>query len=318
MKPNECNVLHRFVLAVAIFATVSSGLAAQDVHKVHLTFSHHLDVGLDLPLKLTADCVGFATKIVQRYFDIFIPRALKLSAQMRRQDGSDRFRYQVHAWIASLYVDCVPWSVHDGCPNNPGTIRCPSASAVAAFDAAVAQGDIVFTSSPFNVDPEVFEPTLFQDIPFTIAGQLERRYNLSKQQRVWSNVDVKGFARSAIPLLKKAGVNTLYIGTNGGPRNGGGSGLQPVVGDANATMFQWHDPPSGESVTVLYSEGYGSYKPGKSFSCTGKSFSCYISTPSALRFIHYFACRLSSRFARHYRPEHHLSERCCPGVVLCL
>ena len=44
-----------------------------DVHTVHLVMSHHLDVGLDLPMKLTLDCVGYATKIVQRYFDIFIP-----------------------------------------------------------------------------------------------------------------------------------------------------------------------------------------------------------------------------------------------------
>eukprot|EP01046_Picozoa_sp_COSAG06_P007760 COSAG06_NODE_384_length_16504_cov_9.943005_10_plen_99_part_01 len=49
------------------------------VHTVHLAMSHHLDVGLDLPNKLTADCVGFATKIVQRYFDVFIPRILRLA-----------------------------------------------------------------------------------------------------------------------------------------------------------------------------------------------------------------------------------------------
>jgi hypothetical protein len=256
-----------FMLAIFAFcAAPSSCLPAAAVHKVHLAFSHHLDVGLDLPLKLTTDCVGFATKIVQRYFDVFIPRALKLADEMRAQDGTDRFRYQIHSWIASLYVDCVAWSVHDGCAETTTTIRCPTASAVAAFDAAATRGDIVFTASPFNIDPEVCEPSLFQDLPFSVAGQLERRYNLTKQQRVWSNVDVKGFARSAIPLLKKAGVNTLYVGTNGGrspPSQAKGKGLQPVVGDANATIFRWHDPPSGESVTVLYSDGYGSYKPGQ-------------------------------------------------------
>lgn len=51
---------------------------AVHVKKVHVLFSHHLDVGLDIGLKLTVDCVGFATKIIQRYFDDFIPRAIKL------------------------------------------------------------------------------------------------------------------------------------------------------------------------------------------------------------------------------------------------
>ena len=53
----------------------------QGVHTVHLVFSHHLDVGLDLlPGKIVADCVGFATKIVQRYFDEHIPRAIRCVA----------------------------------------------------------------------------------------------------------------------------------------------------------------------------------------------------------------------------------------------
>ena len=102
----------------------------QRVHSVHLTFSHHLDVGLDLPLKLTANCVGFATTIVQRYFDVFIPRAIRLADEMRARESGDRFKYQIHPWIGSLYTECVPWSVHDGCPSNPATIRCPNASDV--------------------------------------------------------------------------------------------------------------------------------------------------------------------------------------------
>ena len=43
---------------------------------------------------------------------------------------SRRRRYTIHPWIASLYVDCVPWSTPDGCPLNPGQLRCPSAEQV--------------------------------------------------------------------------------------------------------------------------------------------------------------------------------------------
>ena len=68
-----------------------------------------------------------------------------------------------------------------------------------------------------------------------------------------------------MPLLRKAKVNTLYIGTNGGPESHATAlnrGLQPVTSDKNATMFRWRDPPSGEEVTVLYTSGYGSFING--------------------------------------------------------
>ena len=218
-------LLHSLVFH-AVYATVpllarendlhSSKVPPKSVHTVHLTFSHHLDVGLDLPLKITADCVGFATKIVQRYFDDFIPTAITLAQKMA--NSSTPFRYQIHPWIASLYTNCVPWTVSDGCTANPGTLRCPSASAVKLFGQALRRGDLVFAASPFNINAEaVGDPSLFQDLP-SLAGDLAAQHNLSKPVRVWSNVDVKGFARSAVPLLRKAGVHTLYIGANGKPR----------------------------------------------------------------------------------------------------
>ena len=186
------------------------------VHTVHLVMSHHLDVGLDLPMKVTTNCAGYATKIVQRYFDVFIPRILALAEQARAEQLP--FAYQIHAWIAALYVDCVPWRVKDACPNNPGVLVCPSAAAVAGFDAAVRAGTIVYTASPFNVDAQaVGDPELFTDLVSDIAGSLDQRYRRPPGARVWSNVDVKGFARSSIPLLKNAGVEFLSIGQNGHP-----------------------------------------------------------------------------------------------------
>jgi hypothetical protein len=140
----------RLLLSVAALSLVCSAeIGAQDVHSVHLVFSHHLDVGLDLPLKTVTNCVGFATKIVQRYFDEFIPRAISLSDKMR--SGKRPFKYQIHPWIGNLYVDCVPWVVSDGCPSNPGILKCPDAKSVAEFGAAVTRGDLVFADSPMNL-----------------------------------------------------------------------------------------------------------------------------------------------------------------------
>ena len=42
---------------------------------------------------------------------------------------------------------------------------------------------------------------LFEDLVTDITGELDHRYGRPPAgQRVWANVDVKGFARSAIPV----------------------------------------------------------------------------------------------------------------------
>lgn len=253
-------------------ATKSSVIFADEqkdviVRHVHLVFSHHLDVGLDVnPNKITKGCVGFATSIVRRYFDTYIPRAIDMANKMRlRTTSSRRFSYQIHPWIANLYVNCVSWSVSDGCENlSVSSVSCPSEEDVERFDDAVRRGDIVWSHSPFNVDPEIVgDPDLFVHL-VTIANDLDARYGIERNAtRVWSNVDVKGFARSAIPLLKKAGYEALYVGQNGGPTPPAEAktekGLQPVVGDKNATMFRWQDPTSDEEIVVMYVDGYGGF-----------------------------------------------------------
>jgi hypothetical protein len=181
------------LLLTPTLGSTATSTTTTPVHTVHLIFSHHLDVGLDLPNKVDANCVGFATKIVQRYFDIFIPRAIRVAAETRQnataamernagpnQQGAaapqDRLRYSIHPWIGNLYVNCVPWSVADGCSAAFATIRCPSPAAVAAFDEAVTSGDLVYAHSPFNIDPEVVgSPSVFKDLVH-IAGALDDRY----------------------------------------------------------------------------------------------------------------------------------------------
>ncbi len=266
---------------------------------MHLVFSHHLDVGLDLPDKNVTNCVGFATSIVNRYIGEYIPRAIRVARAIKAGGNPDRLRYSVHSWIANLFVDCVPWRVADGCraPFDPTKITCPTPEAVADFDQAVIDGDIVFSEAPFNVDAEaVGEPGFFKDLT-SIAGALRERYaNATVRDRddaapslaTWANVDVKGFARSAIPLLRQRGVGALYIGANGRPGAvpAGATptrGLQPVVGAANATMFLWTDPPSNTSIPLLWHDGYGGYSERSSciISPNGVALASYFRTDNA-------------------------------------
>lgn len=103
------------------------------------------------------------------------------------------------------------WDIDDGCALSPGKLRCPSDQELAAFDGAVRRGDILWADSPFNINAGVVgEPSMFEGL-FGIAESVNERYNISKKSRVWSNVDVPGFSRSAIPLLKRAGASALSI-----------------------------------------------------------------------------------------------------------
>ena len=249
--------MHLFQILLAILLHLSNAAAYIPVHTVHVVFSHHLDVGLNEALRFVGFCEGFATKIIQEYFDDFIPHAIALAQEINGDldDGSTdgRFAYTIHPWIASLYVDCVPWDIQDGCPFNPGTLKCPDASQVADFDAAVLRGDLLWADSPFNVNAGVVgEPGMFAAL-FDITEALNERYNITKTERVWNNVDVPGFARSSIPLLKQAGATALSICANVGNTHGE-SGSVPIefVRNNNATMWRWHDPVSDEEILVLY------------------------------------------------------------------
>lgn len=181
---------------LAVTAAVYQNPNASEVHTVHVVFSHHLDIGLNEGVRYAAFCAGFATKIIQEYFDTYIPRAIRVASDLR-DDDDYRYAYTIHAWIASLYVDCVAWEIPDGCPHNPGKLICPTEAEVGAFDDAVRRGDLLWADSPMNVNPSVVgEPGMFEAL-FGIAGDLNERYNITKAARVWSNVDVPGFARSS-------------------------------------------------------------------------------------------------------------------------
>ena len=104
---------------------------------MHLVFSHHLDVGLNLGINVVEFCTGFATTVIQVYFDEYIPLAMRLAAEINSEletgagtagtGTNGRFAYTIHPWIASLYVDCVAWKVQDGCEfENTGQLRCPT------------------------------------------------------------------------------------------------------------------------------------------------------------------------------------------------
>ena len=105
----------------------ASGPTYPDVDVVHVINSCHLDIGF---ARSSAD-------IINLYFDHHFPLAVSVGRTLRTAKGSfanKRLNFMFQSWVISMYLNCPP---------NMG-IHCPKASAVAAFEAAVAAGDITW------------------------------------------------------------------------------------------------------------------------------------------------------------------------------
>jgi hypothetical protein len=105
--------------------------------------------------------IFFQLYSLQRYFDVYFPAAIKTAQQLRQRGGKERLIYTTHPWLVSLYVDCqdslvptLPGMKHF-LANNETTqainvsLHCPSAAALATFEAAVQRGDIAWHAYPF-------------------------------------------------------------------------------------------------------------------------------------------------------------------------
>ncbi len=150
--------MHRLALCLSlVWLGVSCGVGqaaspplrpapgAADVTHVHVVFSNHLDVGFDG----IDPILGFSRNVVNRYFDVYFPRAIETANAMRAL-GTDRFIWMTQSWLVSFYLDCPPGM----------GLHCPSSEQQSALIAAVQRGDITYHAWPFNSELEVCDPTL--------------------------------------------------------------------------------------------------------------------------------------------------------------
>lgn len=171
-----------------------------NVSVVHVINSCHLDIGF-------ADS---AAGIVNRYFDKHIPYAANVGNAMRNPKAgatlfaNRKLNFMFQAWIVSMFLNCPP---------DLG-LHCPNASAVAAFEDAVAAGDITWHAFPHNAELAVMDPSLVE-AGLALTWALDKRFNVSPKQTL-SQRDVPGLTRALVPLLKRAGVRSISIGANDG------------------------------------------------------------------------------------------------------
>ena len=159
-------------------------MKASNITTVHLIQSNHLDVGY------TADAVD----VINTYFDSFFPRAIQVGKELRDSGGKERLAWMTQTYLVSLFLSCPP---------DIG-LHCPSDSAVSAFKAAVAAGDITWQAFPHNAELMMLDKSMLE-FGVNVTHDID---DLLKQPRktVVSSRDVPGFDRSIIPVLKKVGI----------------------------------------------------------------------------------------------------------------
>lgn len=201
---------------------------ADNITTVHVVQGCHLDVGF----------ANSAVGIINLWFDSHFPNAIKVANQLRNSPHTAaRLRFTAQSYVVSLYLDCPPGM----------GLHCPTPDQVAAFEAAVQQGDITWHAFPFNAELELYNPT-FVDEGVALTHNLDARFGLPPKITL-SQRDVPGTTQSAIPVLRRNGVQAVNVGVNGA------SGYPQVP-----KAFVWADPDSGESLYAMWHpRGYGGY-----------------------------------------------------------
>jgi hypothetical protein len=184
---------------------------------VHVIFKTHLDVGF----------TDFAREVVRRYFEQYIPAAIRVARELRATGGPERFVWTTGSWLIYEYLEQA------------------GPAARAEMEAAIAAGDIRWHALPFTLHSELCDAPLFR-FGLRLSRELDRRFGL--RTIAAKMTDVPGHTRGIVPLLAEAGVEFLHLGVNPASR-------APDVPD----VFRWRDAASHAEVTVMYHKSnYGS------------------------------------------------------------
>ncbi|XP_046548130.1 uncharacterized protein LOC124258103 [Haliotis rubra] len=199
------------VLGLACLATSASdpGLdrPKHDIDKVHVIFMNHLDVGYNG----IDPTVGYASNVINRYFDVYYPRAIQVAEDLRRGGHTETFIYTTHPWLVYLYTNChLLTPVLNGIP-----IHCPSSQQLSAFETAVKQGDIAWHAGAMNMQPEYFSQLLFQ-LSLNVSKDLDQQFGIKRTYATMSQRDVPGMTKAVIPVLAENGIVAVSVGVNDG------------------------------------------------------------------------------------------------------
>lgn len=189
-------------------------MAVSGVEMVHTIFKTHFDLGF----------TDLASKVVDTYFDDYIPRALQTAQALRDAGGPQRFIWTTGSWLIYEYLEKA------------------AAPARRRMERAIERGDIVWHGLPFTTHTELMDVSLFR-AGLQLAQKLDRRFG--KRTIAAKMTDVPGHTRGIVPLLAEVGIRFLHIGVNT-------ASTMPTV----PPVFVWRDP-GGAELIVMYQHSYG-------------------------------------------------------------
>jgi hypothetical protein len=191
---------------------------------LHVVFKTHLDVGF----------TDFAAAVKQRYFDTYIPQALRIAREFRAAGGPDGFTWTTGSWIIYEYLEQA------------------NHQARKEAEEGIQAGDLRWHGLPFTTHSELMDPDLFR-FGLGLSYELDKRFGTSTIAAKMT--DVPGHTRGIVPLMAERGLRFLHIGVNSASRAPGVPGL-----------FRWREPESGAEIVVMYNkDGYGGATPFEGF-----------------------------------------------------
>ena len=213
----------------------AAALRDRSVDKVFVVFSNHFDAGYTKNEE--GSCAG---AVLNQYFHEHIPNAIKTGRRARAEGGFE-YRWLTQSWIIDVFLNCKETPV--GVSGRD--LVCPTAEEVKALEEGVREGWISWHAFPFNAEPELYTPELF-DAALNLTFRLDDRFG-QPRKRTLSQRDVPGLTRSAVPLLARRGVRMVSVGEN--------MQIAPVN---VPPVFVWSDLASGSEVLGLFhANGYG-------------------------------------------------------------
>ena len=217
--------------------------ANDNISKVYIVFSNHFDNGYTLNQNGST-----SGAVINQYFHEHFPKAIAVANEVRAQKGKP-YKWMTQSWLVDVYRNCNATRVNTLGPKYPSDLKCPNASAIQAFEEAVKRGDINWHAFPFNAEPELFTPELF-DAALNLTFAQDAYFGHAPRKTL-SQRDVPGLTRNAIPLLSKRGVLAVSVGEN-----------SQVAPSAVPPIFLWHDNNTNTEVIAMYHAlGYGGAWP---------------------------------------------------------
>jgi hypothetical protein len=219
------------LFAVLCSATLPPGWE-QQIKKVHLVYMTHLDVGYTLPK---------VSQVIDEYIQKWFPKSFATSKALEAAGGEERFTWTTHPWLVMQYLN-----------NSTGTV---SANEIQALEYAIKKGWIQWHALPFNMEPEVSEPTLFGYGIQGLSHKLDRRFG-KPLKLAGSQKDVPGSTLGVIDQLANNGVEYLNVGVNDfsmPPALADGKSIQKY---APSEPFVWRNPVTKKELICTWSSGY--------------------------------------------------------------